>query len=84
MHARMLSVTSCSVEETRNKRPVYVLLTKCLVCSFCLGKTGVDANCVRVAQKMSHALYHELVFAEGSDDIVRCRRDARRCQSELL
>ena len=27
---------------------------------------------------------NELVFAEGSDDLVRCRRDARRCQSELL
>ena len=84
MHARMLSVTSCSVEETRNERPMYVLLTKCLGCSFCLGKTDVEAICVLVAQKLSHALYHELVFADGSDDIVRCRRDARRCQSELL
>ena len=52
--------------------------------TFCVGKTDVDANCVHMAQKMSHVLDHELAFVARSDDIVRCRRDARRCQSELL
>ena len=45
---------------------MYVLLTNFMVCS------NVDANCVHVARQISHALFHELIFAGRSDDIVRC------------